>query len=357
MMEQEVAKDALESVKDLLLSSQNGKTEAEAADRQKSALQVLEDLQNNHNEKTKDSAVADSKGNEDTVSVPDNPIQWMKDMKKKGILAVLMPDRDISVKKTDWSESVSKRKLQEGTSTIKYKVTVLEKVLFRLYLEDCFSNVLEEKEDGALEYEMEYLIGGKSSDKANLKAAVNRLLLSREAANLAFLETNPEKQQIALAAAAAITTAVGQPALTEPVKHGILAAWAYAESLSDVRILLDGGKVSIIKTGEQWHTQLDHLSAGIKSTAGENQQKGLSYTGYLQLLLWTMQDKKLSLRAMDLIEKDTGIRMDHMICRMECDYEYEAPALFWKFVRLGDHSFSDYLFHEQATLSYLDENK
>ena len=108
---------------------------------------------------------------------------------------------------------------------------------------------------------MEYLIGGKTSDVANLKVVVRRLLLIREGINLAYLETDVQKSQEALTLALGVTSAVGNPELAEPVKHAILAAWAYAESVSDVRILLDGGHVSLIKTEAQWRTSLEHLTS------------------------------------------------------------------------------------------------
>ena len=68
-----------------------------------------------------------------------------------------------------------------------------------------------------------------------------------------------------------------------------------------------------------------------------------------------MPDQKLSYRAMDLIEKNLDVRMDEMVVRMNCSYTYEAPALFWDFVHLGNVSFSTYQFSDHATLSYLPE--
>lgn len=172
---------------------------------------------------------------------------------------------------------------------------------------------------------------------------------------MVYLESSTKKQQEALTIAAAITTAVGQPELTEPVKHAILAAWAYAESLSDVRILLDGGKVSLVKTDEQWHTQLNRLSSSVMENGGKQQQKGLSYKGYLQILLWTVSNEKLAERAMTLIEKNTGVQMDRMVCRMNCSYEYEARVLFWSFVGLDKTSLSKYSFEDEAALAYLED--
>lgn len=387
-MKQNIAENALKAIMEVITQRESNQDEERAARQEQAAMDTLENLlqkksshsgssgqlgsvtenipgsggenvsgsgaeniSGNGAENVLGNGVESVSGNVDKM-ISENPIQWMKDVKENGIFAFLMPEEDISHKEIELSDSVSKRKLQEGTITESERADASQKMLFHLYLSSNFSDVTGNAREHALDYEMEYLIAGKSSDKANLTAVVNRLLLLREAANMVYLESNPQKQQEALAIAAMLTTAFGQPELAEPVKHGILAAWAYAESLSDVRILLDGGKVSLVKTDEQWHTQLSSLSSSVMENNGKQQQNGLSYEGYLQVLMWTVSDEKLAERAMTLMEKDTGVRMDRMVCRMNCSYEYEAGVLFWRFVSLGDKSFSKYRFMEEASFAY-----
>lgn len=355
-MRQDIPENAVKAILELV-TGKNEQDEEQAARQEQTALDTLENLLESRSvstsEQTEVSEEISSESGE--KAIPENPIQWMKDVKKNGIFTFLMPQEDISQKKIELSDSISRRKLQKGTISETEQTGMTEKVLFRLYLASNFFDVTETAKEHALDYEVEYLIGGKDSDKANLTAAVNRLLLLREASNMVYLESSTKKQQEALTIAAAITTAVGQPELTEPVKHAILAAWAYAESLSDVRILLDGGKVSLVKTDEQWHTQLNRLSSSVMENGGKQQQKGLSYKGYLQILLWTVSNEKLAERAMTLIEKNTGVQMDRMVCRMNCSYEYEARVLFWSFVGLDKTSLSKYSFEDEAALAYLED--
>lgn len=283
----------------------------------------------------------------------ENPLEWMKQVKKNGIFAFLMPEEDISSKSIDLSRSISRRSLHTGTmETGDDGTNLTQKALFRLYLARYFPNVTDEGEEYALDYELEYLIAGRSSDKANLTAVANRLLLIREASNLVYLERDSQKSKEAYALALSITTALGNPELAIPVKHAILAAWAYAESLSDVRILLDEGKVEMVKTDEQWHTQLDRLGSSVTESDGEKQKKGLSYEGYLQLLLWASPERKLSERAMTLIEQNTGKQMDLMVSAMECSYEYRAEPLFWRFVQLGKNQPTQYQFQDEMTIEF-----
>ncbi|MCD8333725.1 MAG: DUF5702 domain-containing protein [Clostridiales bacterium] len=237
---------------------------------------------------------------------------------------------------------VCNRTLESGSLTASESETVTDKLLFYLYLDQYFLDASEDSGDHALDYELEYMIAGKAGDQENLKAVVRRLLLLREAANLVYLETNAEKQREAAAIATVLVSMVGQPELEPLVQQGLLAAWAYAESVSDVRILLEGGKVSLVKTADQWYTELGSLSSSVYAAEGSSQTKGLSYANYLQILMWTTSEQKLTQRAMDMVEKNTGTAMDQMVCRAICEYEYEAYPLFWNFVTLGQNSFGIY---------------
>lgn len=282
----------------------------------------------------------------------EDPLIWMKKVQKKGILDLVMDGNKISEKETDWSEAVDSRQLQSGNWTEQASSGSVERMLFHLYCQGHFFNVTRNGNEKKLNYEMEYLIGGKTSDVANLKVVVRRLLLIREGINLAYLETDVQKSQEALTLALGVTSAVGNPELAEPVKHAILAAWAYAESVSDVRILLDGGHVSLIKTEAQWRTSLEHVGDCLNASADETSREGLGYESYLQILLWTVSEEKITMRAMNLIEKNLDVRMDNMVSRMTCSYEYEAVPLFWSFVQIGNGRLTSYYFSNQAQILF-----
>ena len=258
----------------------------------------------------------------------------MKKVQKKGILDLVMDGNKISEKETDWSEAVDSRQLQSGNWTEQASSGSVERMLFHLYCQGHFFNVTRNGNEKKLNYEMEYLIGGKTSDVANLKVVVRRLLLIREGINLAYLETDVQKSQEALTLALGITSAVGNPELAEPVKHAILAAWAYAESVSDVRILLE------------------HVGDCLNASADETSREGLGYESYLQILLWTVSEEKITMRAMNLIEKNLDVRMDNMVSRMTCSYEYEAVPLFWSFVQIGNGRLTSYYFSNQAQILF-----
>lgn len=256
----------------------------------------------------------DSVENDTKVNDEDNPIAIIKEIKEKGILQLVMPkDMEISEKEISTDNLVSKRSLNVGNMMASSNSTlenIEEKLLFHEYLMHTFSNALEEKESTlpkgrALSYELEYLIAGKDSDIENLKSVVHSLLLIREAVNYGYLLTDTVKQLQAETLAVAITSAVGMVALTTVVKHGILLAWAYGESIMDVRQLMAGGSISFVKTAENWQLALENFGSFVEESdnQGEKQAGELSYVDYLRILLFAENEQKLTLRSLDLIEQ------------------------------------------------------
>lgn len=286
-----------------------------------------------------------------------NPLEWMKAVKKNGVLALVLPEQNVSNKELEQAEGVNHRHSAKGNWQQEEKKLAPDRLLFCLYCRAHFSDATQDSGDRVLDYEMEYLIGGKNADQENLKAVVSRLLLMREGANLLYLETNPTKSQEAMDVALALTSAFANPELAEPVKHAILVAWAYAESISDVRILLNGGKVSLIKSDVQWHTDLKHLGDTLNTSEKNTEQEGLSYGGYLQLLLWTMSNEKISQRSINLIEQNTGVCMNQMVGKIKCSVEYEAQPLFWNLVQLGNHDIGSYHFWENSEIRYAESKE
>ena len=120
----------------------------------------------------------------------------------------------------------------------------------------CYTS--KEKKEG-LQCQVEYVLCGKNSDQDNLAGTVNRLLALREAANLVYLAKDAQKQGEMEAMAGVIAASFGVPAAMPVVKMALAVCWAFAESILDLRELLDGGKVALFKTAESWQLSLEQL--------------------------------------------------------------------------------------------------
>ena len=111
-----------------------------------------------------------------------------------------------------------------------------------------------------------------------------------------------------------------------------MAAWAYAESLVDVRKLCLEQKIELIKNDSAWEISLDKLlkmdwlnNTYIKDS---NIQSGLDYNEYLRLLLMARPQKEKLYRtmvAMEIRMEELGVasfRMEDYICSAECEIEF-----------------------------------
>ena len=159
-----------------------------------------------------------------------------------------------------------------------------------------------------LRYQVEYILEGKDNDLDNLKAVAGRLLIIREGVNFAHLLSEPGKRSQAAALAAAIAATFLIPPAASVIEKAVLLCWAFGESILDVRELLDGGKIPLVKSAGDWQLSLENLSNLLDSldTRRRSVENGMSYEDYLQVLLMSKSKSMKLKRGMDMVE--LGIR-------------------------------------------------
>lgn len=260
-----------------------------------------------------------------------NPISHVSALKKSSVLELVMAkEKAVSGKAIDLTGTVGRRKNQQGYgdfSDVAGETGALSELLLGEYLLEHFQSAVEEPEGGALDYELEYILGGKGSDRENLESVVKKLLLIRFVPNYAYLQGSAEKKAEAEALALTLCSLLTVPGISEAAAQGILFAWAYGESVVDVRSLLAGHKVPLVKTDESFQLSLAGLLQLGESgdlNDGRDDADGLPYREYLRMLLFLEKKEAAALRALDLIEQDlvrrqglSFFRADQCICRME----------------------------------------
>lgn len=265
--------------------------------------------------------------NESQLPETDNPISVISDIKSMGIQKFVLPDSfAMSEKEVRLSELPSGRTLEAGDWTDETEGGN-GTIFFNLYLMEHFSHALDTKEEGPLSYELEYLLEGKSSDKENLEAVLWKLCNVRFGVDYLYLLSDSEKQMEARTLAGTLCTILAIPGITEVVTQAILLAWAYGEAVMDVRTLLHGGKVAVIKSGSTWKLSLDgllHLKERMGETETAEDETGLSYQEYLRMMLFFKNKSQLSIRGLDLVEIDLKERfgkeflsLDQCICGLK----------------------------------------
>ena len=255
---------------------------------------------------------------ENTLLEDDNPLTNINRLKNSNLLSILVTDRDQISKQTIETASLpSHRTLQKGNRPAA-KSEGTDKALFITYLRNHFTNALENEEEHALSYELEYILCGNGTDKANLEQVLKKILLIRMGVNYTYLQTDETKKAEAGALAAVLCALTTTPGMTEAVKQALLLAWAYGESILDLRVLMKQGKVPVVKTSENWQMKLSNLrKLGTDQEAKEEKdnEKGLSYMDYLTGLLLLEKRETLCMRSLDLIEANLDIQVDRCVTR------------------------------------------
>lgn len=223
----------------------------------------------------------------------------------------------------EFSERVIEQVWEETALEEGEKLQLADGTLFKLYLCEKFPTLL----DDASGYDMEYILGTHSCDKENLLEVAGQLLLIREGVNLRYLSSSDLRQAEMLAAAVALAGFLGQPELIRAFKYFIMVSWAFAEAVSDVKTLVNGGKVPLQKNNRNWHTDLESLLFGKEETPMRGSDSGLSYRDYLRILLLLEKEERAALRALEVMQ--IRLREDSpgfLITRCVTGAKYEIHA-------------------------------
>jgi hypothetical protein len=241
----------------------------------------------------------------ETIENPSDPREIKDYIQAKGILAIVIPkNRKVSDKQIKAGELADGRVLSQGMNIMLLKKKGTEYLALREYAMQMLPNFMRPREKDGLQYQVEYLIAGRHSDQENLKSVLHKIIGLREVSNLAYLMTDPVKRAETLSMATAICTMLLAPWLIPAMAVTIRAIWAYAESVMDVKQLLAGGKVPVVKTNKTWKLSMSGLAN--RDTYTREIQKGtgsgLDYEAYLRMLLVTKKHQEICARIAAMIE-------------------------------------------------------
>ncbi len=264
-----------------------------------------------------------------------NPADLANATRSSGVLSLVLDDPSrVSAVKVSLGDYLSHRSRMEGTGMCREAAEVSaqpDELVFQAYLFDKCGYYGKEKEGSLLKYQIEYILGGQDTDWKNLEYTAKRLLRWREASNMLYILTDSVKTAEAEAMALALTAVCLCPELAEPVKYTILFAWAYVESLQDVKSLLAGGRVPIYKTSADWKTGIDSIRNVRGALTEDGGGRGLNYEEYLRIMLFLQDQDARTFRAMDIMEMDirrtagnAGFRMDACFDTYEADVSVQS---------------------------------
>ncbi len=279
--------------------------------------------------------------------IKDNPLDTVIELKSSGVLSLIVNDEmSLSDYEIDIKNMPSNRVLNEGNMPIvSGKKSVAKIAMIEYILEHFHSAVAEEQSSTDLKYELEYILEGKDSDKGNLVATIDKLILMRMPTNYICIQGSSVKQAEVEGLALTLATAATVPYLQPLFKQALILGWSYGESVMDVRSLFDGHKVTLIKQESDWQLQLSSLltlGKNKKISDGKDMEGGLDYESYLRILLYLEDLDRLSMRSLDLIEfriRNSGqeyFRIDGCVSAIKVKathflkrgYTYEFPVTY-----------------------------
>ncbi|MCR5467403.1 MAG: DUF5702 domain-containing protein [Lachnospiraceae bacterium] len=310
--------------------------------------------------------------NDDGAQGASNVVSFLKrlsSLDEAGLAALLIDNPEsISNLSIPQEERLETRQLLVGNSDSKTESDWYDKMIIDYFCNkhmkcytDCSESDANESDEAAkaLKYELEYIVFSEYSDKENLENAMLYMFGIREAVNSYHLLTSQEKNNEALVLAQAITLILASPEATQAVQTGIIAAWATAETIYEIRALTNGKKVCITKNDNNWNLGLSEISnCFTKETNLTEDEKGITYKQYLAARFVGLETKKLSYRTMDIMELNTrsagytGAKMDHMLIGLECEFDYVSENKFWGLIPSEMNTFEGYYLNNSVSRKY-----
>lgn len=288
----------------------------------------MESLETQVEEAQKDAAEEHSSDDSDEiVEVETNPVETgpahtLVSQLSYGVSNMFIDDiRTLSTKSIDRSKLISSRMrsndINSGNLALEELNSVenfVERMVFQEYLLRYMGQYKEECSDDALAYQIEYIIGGASSDKENLDIVLSRIFLIRFALAYICIQNDEEKKELADLLAYAIAIFTYTEELQEEYRELYLFAWAGTEAIYDMKSLLAGNRIEFIKSTDNWHTSV-LLTPDDREYPGDDE--GLSYTDYLRVFMTLMPQNQLVARAMDMVEADIRLTPGNSNFRMD----------------------------------------
>ena len=125
------------------------------------------------------------------------------------------------------------------------------------------------------------------------------------------------------------------PEIGELFTVSLVLGWAFAESVYDVKTLLSGGRIPLLKNDSSWHYGLQGILQGdlVETSDPEEAGKteGMSYEDYLRVFLFLTDSREVTFRAMNVVEQNirntagnSAFRLDACLTEIEMNVEVQS---------------------------------
>lgn len=259
-------------------------------------------------------------------------LKKLREMAEQGFLSLLLPvGMEVSKGTLDPARYPSHRIAFQEIG-----LGILEQAMTAEYCQVFFDHFCD---TGGKEtaYELEYLLFGQGTDKENLTQTLEMLLAVREGMNMIHILGDSEKREQARALAASVVGATGVLPLVTITAFLIMGVWAFGEAVADIRTLLGGGRIPLLKSRKDWCLSLEGLldfAAGGSLEGTKSQEAGLDYEQYLTIFLLSLPGTRLLYRMMDVMEmnlsrKQAGFQLSDLAYRVDIQSEFCGKHVYF----------------------------
>ena len=263
-------------------------------------------------------------------------LEAVKTLRATSILRLVHPSPDaVSTETCDPATLIGSRQKLSGMGVIDgtdATLSVTDGLLLNEYILCHFGSAVDPDGGSGLKYPLEEILKGKHSDAANLESLAGELLLIREGINVIHIYRDPALKEQAQTLAAAVAAVILLPEAEPLIEALLIAGWAFAESLLDVRTLFSGQKIPFVKNTSDWQVGLMQIPAMAADMDAFRKpaSTGMGYVDYLRTRLVTVgQDTKVC-RMCAMVEHKmrgfgrAGFRLD--TCLASLTVEVDASA-------------------------------
>lgn len=188
----------------------------------------------------------------------------------------------------------------------------------------------------AYKNQTEKIISEMPTDASSLIYCASEIVLIRFIINTLQIYSQPQKRDLAYAAASAIAGWWSMGTAVPLAATMIICSWGLSEAINDVKKLLDGKYIALFKSDEDW--SVDVLKKIVKSMPTENTFQNkfrimLNYRDYLRFLLYFLNYDDKKIRVLKMIEIDVNTTEKDFAIKscytgMKIQIEAENHAIF-----------------------------
>lgn len=227
----------------------------------------------------------------------------------------------ISLKAFNPLEHASFRIKNQGTGTLEEtEWDVTQNLFYGEYIIRMMGNYTNVRENSKLDYQVEYILFGNAQDYTNFIAMLEVLFLFRGSANLVMLLADKETQEW-IKSISELGSLIGIP--PEFLVVLINVCWVGAESVEDVKQLVKGEKVALLKEPKDFTVGVENLLMGMHDNVLPNNSSSnstaimLGYEDYLRIFLYFLPEPIKTYRCMDMMEADIRLTEGNENFRMD----------------------------------------